>query len=918
MTSTCRMLGPPFCLAIAATLPLIHWIESHRAWPGTSLVEARVIMHRSQTPPTTRKANDLPAWQGSALTLRELLIVSGLCLTLVTACFAAERAADDRGRRPNVLVIVTDDQRADAMGCAGNPHIRTPNMDALAGTGMRFLNAFVTTSICSPSRAALLTGRYGSANGVGGLANPTLKPGEKTWPQVLKTAGYRTALVGKWHLKNPPESVGFDNVTSFESNGPYYGRQVIELGQQKQVDGFIDDYVADQAVRFLRDAVAAETPFALLVCTQSPHLDPDFRWPARPDTRRTYETVAPALPVSWEDDLAGKPAYLKQSRHRTRAVDDYGYDRKEKVLTHIRDYYAAITDMDAAVGRIVKAIDELGERSRTYIVFTSDNGWFLGEHRFTSKVLAYEESIRVPLMIAGPGVRPGTDTRLVLNIDIAPTLLDLAAVPKPDGLHGRSLATVIREGAPGRDSPWRKSMFYEATEPELGSWPLVALRTDRHKYILTYGHPSQPPQPAFEELYDLAADPAELKNLAPDPRHTPILQDMRTELVRSRAAIREVDAVNRLLRIDADFPGGNIIVDRLDGDRVFLRQDLRDTPRWWFYWCFRVRGAGGRSLTFEFTDGNPIGRVGPACSKDGGRTWSWLGAEAVVGASFTFNFPEKADDVRFAFTIPYQASDLQAFLEPLRGDPCLNVGSLCRTQKGRDVEVLHAGRIDGKAEHRVLVTARHHACESMASFVLEGLVLAVVKDEEQQWLREHVEFMVVPFVDKDGVEQGDQGKLRAPHDPNRDYDGTSIYPSVAALRDRVPAWADGRLKIALDLHCPYIRGRRDETIFFVGQSDERIWQNTERLAGLLESLPVVGLPYHTKDNLPFGQEWNTRARLGEGRSMAGWAAQIPGIDLACTIEVPYAVASASTVTPDSAREFGRNLCRAIRLFLKRE
>ncbi len=875
-------------------------------------------MHRSQTPPTTRKADRLSAYQGAALTLIELLIVSGLFLTLVTACLAAERAAAGRVERPNFVVILTDDQRADAMGCAGNPHIRTPNIDALAGSGMRFSNAFVTTSICSPSRAALLTGRYGSANGVGGLADAALKPGEKTWPQVLKAAGYRTALVGKWHLKNPPESVGFDHVTSFESNGPYYGRLVIELGQQRQVDGFIDDYVADQAVRFLRDAATGDVPFALLVCTQSPHLDPDFRWPARPDTLRSYETVAPPLPASWEDDLAGKPAYLKQSRHRVKAIEDYGYDRKDKVLGHIRDYYAAISDMDAAVGRILKAIDELGQRNRTYVVFTSDNGWFLGEHRFTSKVPAYEESIRVPLIVVGPGVRPGTDRRLVLNIDIAPTLLDLAAVPRPDGLHGHSLATVIKDDVPGRDSPWRKSIFYEAMEPELGSWPMVALRTDRHKYILTHGHPSQPPQPAFEELYDLATDPGELKNLAPDPRRTPALQEMRTELVRSRVAIREVDAVNRLLRIDADFPGGNIIVDRMNGDRVLLRQDLRDTPRWWFYWCFRVRGAGGRSLTFEFTDGNPIGRLGPACSKDGGRTWSWLGAEAVDGASFSFRFPETADEVRFAFTTPYQASDLQTFVDALQSDPSLKVSSLCRTRKGRDVEVLHAGRLDGKAEHRVLVTARHHACESMASFVLEGLVRAVVRDKEQQWLREHVEFMVVPFVDKDGVEQGDQGKLRAPRDPNRDYDGTSIYPSVAALRDRVPGWADGRLKIALDLHCPYIRGGRNEKVFFVGQPEDRISQNTQRLAGLLESLPVAGLPYHTKDNLPFGQEWNNRAKLGEGRSMADWAAQLPGIEVACTIEVPYAIASGTTVTPESAREFGGNLCHAIRLFLSKE
>lgn len=370
------------------------------------------------------------------------------------------------------------------------------------------------------------------------------------------------------------------------------------------------------------------------------------------------------------------------------------------------------------------------------------------------------------------------------------------------------------------------------------------------------------------------------------------------------------------LQIDAKFRGGNILVDRIDGDRVYLHPDLRDTTRWWFYWYFRVRGAAGRTITFEFTDGNPIGVHGPAISSDGGRTWSWLGAAAVKKASFSYTFSQEADDVRFAYTIPYLERDLQAFLKLLGDDPHLKIASLGSTPKGRNIEALHLGQLDGKPDFRVLLTARHHACESMASFVMEGLVRSVLQDADKQWLREHVEFLVVPFVDKDGVEQGDQGKLRAPHDHNRDYAGKSIYSAVAALRERVPGWAAGRLRVALDLHCPYIRGPRNEAIYFVGTPDDRVWREVTRFAGILESLPPKGLPYHVKDNLPFGQDWNTAEKLGEGTSMARWAAGLPGVQVASSIEIPYANASGTVVTPDSARAFGRDLCAAIQRYLK--
>ena len=370
-------------------------------------------------------------------------------------------------------------------------------------------------------------------------------------------------------------------------------------------------------------------------------------------------------------------------------------------------------------------------------------------------------------------------------------------------------------------------------------------------------------------------------------------------------------------RIDAQFPGGNVIVDRIDCDRVFLRPDRRDTPRWWFYWYFRVDGAAGRTLVFTFTDGNPIGVRGPAVSTDGGASWTWLGAEAVTDASFRYTFPTSAAEVRFCFTIPYLDGNLRSFLKTLAGNPHLKTATLCKTPKGREVACLRVGRLDGKCSHRVLLTARHHACESMASFVLEGVIQSVLTDADQAWLRENVEFLVVPIVDADGVEDGDQGKCRAPHDPNRDYEGRSIYPAVKALRELAAGWSDGKLRVALDLHCPYIRGGRNEAIFFVGLPNESAWRNLQRFSGILESLPPKGLPYHAKDNLPFGQEWNNLAKLGEGKSMADWASEIPGVEVASTLEIAYANDAGTPVTPDSARAFGRDLARAIRRFLER-
>lgn len=378
-------------------------------------------------------------------------------------------------------------------------------------------------------------------------------------------------------------------------------------------------------------------------------------------------------------------------------------------------------------------------------------------------------------------------------------------------------------------------------------------------------------------------------------------------------------AQNQSLRINADFPGGNILVDSIRNNTVYVRPDLRDTKTDWFYWYYSVTGISSDSVRFVFTRPNCMTVKGPAISTDEGRTWTWLFDERRTANEFTY-FIEAGQEVRFSMGMPYTQEDFEVFMVPYKNLPSVELETLCVTPKGRSVEKLVI-RPEGanSIKRKVLLTARHHACEMTANYALEGMVAAILSDNPaMNEFRESTEFWIIPFMDKDGVEDGDQGKNRAPRDHNRDYDGKSIYCSTATLREQVPAWSNGDLQVAIDLHCPWIKGAYNEVIYMVGTEKPEIAKSQHAFLQYISENNRGPLKYDLKQGLlPFGMAWNTSENYEQGRSFASWASNIPGIDLATTFEIPYAVHNESVMTAEKLRLFGRDLAFALFNYIKK-
>jgi len=466
----------------------------------------------------------------------------------------------ETGRQPNILFIMSDDHAERAISAYGSDLIETPNIDRIAHEGVRFANSFVTNSICAPSRAALLTGKYSHLNGLRDNRD-AFDGSQVTLPKLLQSAGYETAIIGKWHLKSEP--TGFDEWQILVDQGHYYNPVFVDNGTEVQREGYVTDLITELALDYL-DSRDDSKPFMLFYQHKAPHRN----WMPHPrhfgDAEREYP-----LPETFWDDYEGRPAAAGQDMRvadmwfsldlKLQAehyeietgtggnerfdptdgwADDYGRMTDEqkaawdahyepigaafreqlptgralaewKYQRYMQDYLGSVAAVDEGVGRLLDYLDENGLADNTVVVYTSDQGFYLGEHGWYDKRFMYEESLRTPLVIRYPSeFAPGqVNDELVLNLDMTPTLLDLAGVDVPQDLQGQSIRPLMN-GSPSAD--WRDAIYYRYYEFPHG-WhnvrPHYGVRTDRYKLIHFEGD-----MDAWE-LFDLETDPHELDNL---------------------------------------------------------------------------------------------------------------------------------------------------------------------------------------------------------------------------------------------------------------------------------------------------------------------------------------------------------------------------------------------------------------------
>ena len=447
-------------------------------------------------------------------------IILAVAVVFVSAKSAlAAEGETEKGRRPNFIFILTDDQRWDALSVvqkeqgekARFPWLKTPNLDKLAEEGVRFRNAFVVNSLCAPSRASFLTGQYGYQNGI--RDNKTDFPVNNiTHASVLRSAGYTTGYIGKWHMgKQSGQRPGFDYSASFVSQGKYFDCPVEINGKSTETKGWVDDVSTDFALGFLQKN--KDKPFLLAVGFKTTH--GPFTPPPRHE--KTYEgeqfRTVPNVGLS--------------------AVYHEGVGDRRKVAPGgppNLGYFRCITAMDENVGKILGELDKLGLTENTVVVLAGDNGYYLGEHGLGDKRSAYDESLRIPMLLRYPkmGLKGKLVDQMVLNIDLAPTFIDLAGAEVPKTMQGRSWKSLLE----GSTADWRKEYYYEYfAEKEYGSPHVRAIRTEWAKLIKYPNHDE------WTELFDLSADPYETKNLINDPAHAELRQKLESEFKKQAEAI---------------------------------------------------------------------------------------------------------------------------------------------------------------------------------------------------------------------------------------------------------------------------------------------------------------------------------------------------------------------------------------------
>lgn len=441
--------------------------------------------------------------------------------------------------RPNIIYLMTDDQRADSLGCMGNSIIQTPNIDRMGRQGVIFDNAFVTTAICMTSRACVLTGQYAARHGVWKFnTNLTEEQLSQTYIGQLHSAGYRTGFIGKWGVGNPRsanEILDFNR--GFPGQSKYYQNLRTKEGRHLTAS------IGDQADEFL-ESCDDKQPFHLSISFKSPHCQDSSdvysdQFPPDKAYESLYNDVTIPMPFTASDRYyQAMPDFLKDSMNRDRwAVRFRSPGRYQR---SVKDYYRLITGVDAVVGRIRAKLKALGHDKNTIIIFTSDHGFFLGEYGFAGKWTPHDVSIRVPLVIFDPRANDGRGKRrseMTLGIDMGPTICAFAGLEPPKVMQGVSLKALVEGNTPQK---WRESFFYEHWFTANGRIvPTEGVRDTRWKYsrYLTPGKLEEG-ESRWEELYDLKVDPKETLNLADDPKYAEVLKEQRVAWKQWREAAR--------------------------------------------------------------------------------------------------------------------------------------------------------------------------------------------------------------------------------------------------------------------------------------------------------------------------------------------------------------------------------------------
>ena len=458
--------------------------------------------------------------------------------------------------RPNILFIMSDDHAAHAMGCYGSRINETPNMDRIAAGGMRLDNCFCTNSICTPSRAVILTGTYNHVNGVTTLSTP-MDNRLQTFPKRLQAAGYQTAVIGKWHLGIGPQHcpTGFDYWNVLPGQGLYHDPEMIEMapsGERTVFKGYVTDLITDMSIDWIRRR-DKDRPFCLLCHHKAPHR----HW--EPDAKHAhlYDDVEIPEPETFNDDYANRAAAAEAARMRigrdlneidVKAAPPEGLSPREvkkwNYQRYIKDYLRVVASMDDGIGRLLDTLDDEGLADDTVVIYTSDQGFFLGDHGWYDKRFMYEESLRMPFIIRYPReIAPGTvNADMVLNLDFPSTLLACAGVPIPDDMQGTSIRPLLQGRTPGG---WRTSMYYRywMHKAHHNVYAHYGVRTRRYKLIYYYGEAcgqegaiDEPSEPEWE-LFDLDRDPCELNSVYRDPACADVVTSLKAELHRLQAEV---------------------------------------------------------------------------------------------------------------------------------------------------------------------------------------------------------------------------------------------------------------------------------------------------------------------------------------------------------------------------------------------